>query len=122
MLPALGEYTRVDQYKLQALGDTDGPVSRLGAGLDSRGPKLPWGAGDGGRAGCRRRPPDPARSSGSQAVGTMGTGGEMRQEASGGHGTESFKGRWRGTQGSSWGQWMLLKHVLPAVNPSTSHQ
>lgn len=49
MLPALGEHTRVDQYKLQALGDTDGPMSRLGAGLDSRGPKAALGGGGGGK-------------------------------------------------------------------------
>ena len=78
--------------------------------------------GWGGRAGCRRRPPDPARSSGSQAVGTVGTGGEVRREAPGGHRTESFKGRWRETQRSSWGRWMPLKHMLPTVKPSTSHQ
>lgn len=47
MLPALGEHTRVAQYKLQALGDTDGPVSRLGAGLDSRGPKAALVGGKG---------------------------------------------------------------------------
>lgn len=47
MLPALGEHTRVAQYKLQALGDTDGPVSRLGAGLDSRGPEAALVGGEG---------------------------------------------------------------------------
>lgn len=48
MLPA-SRSTRVDQYKLQALGDTDGPMSGLGQGWTPEDPKLPWGAGGRGK-------------------------------------------------------------------------
>ena len=115
MLPALGEHTSVDQYKLQALGRHRWAREQAGsrAGLQ----RIRSCLGRWERAGGRRRPPDPARSPGSQAAGTVGTGGEAGREALGGCYAESFKGRQRGMQRPSWGQWMPLKHMLLLRTP-----